>query len=706
MSCLAAFPLRRLPTRLASPMLWLAFFCFLGLAPKLYAQIGEKEREVQRILEFIAEQNEGELDFLMLEEQLRYFYEHPLPLNAVSRDELSRLHILTQTQLEALLQFRATYGAFISVYELQAVPGIDPETARALAPVVTTQQQLSDKGYRLEKQLTQGDHDLFLRYSRVLEEREGFKKARRTDDSSGYLGSRGQYYLRYNYRFQRRISYGFTAEKDPGEDFFTGENANGFDFYSGHLWVRNQGRLKAASLGDYQLQFGQGLVIWSGLAFAKGAQVMSLPRNPRGILPFRSVNENLFLRGGAATYQLSEGLELTGFYSRKQIDGNLDDTDTLSREEQFFTSLNASGLHRTPGERAQKNQVQEQLFGGRLDFSEGRLKMGASLLSGRYDIPLNPADRLYNTFAFRGDRFTNAGLDYRYLLGNAYWFGEVAYSHKGESVATLNGVLLTLDPRFDLGMIYRRYPRAYQAPYANAFAESANQNEEGLYLGFVYEPTYRWKLQGYADYFVFPGLRFRADAPTRGTEYLANLVYEPSRRLSLQGRFRQQNKPLNRSGSEAIVRTPVDYLRTQYRMQVRQKVSESVRLTTRAEYIRHRVATDAPTEGIYIYQNLSWSPVEKPYNLRARLGLFDVEDFNARIYAYENDVLYAYSVPFVNGQGLRWYLVSKLRVHRHLDAWLRIARSFYFEENEIGTGNAAIQGNTRTDLRAQLRFKF
>ena len=63
---------------------------------------------------------------------------------------------------------------------------------------------------------------------------------------------------------------------------FSGNQKNGFDFYSGHLYLRGFGKLKALALGDFHAQFGQGLTVWSGLAFGKSADVMTSKRNARG----------------------------------------------------------------------------------------------------------------------------------------------------------------------------------------------------------------------------------------------------------------------------------------------------------------------------------------------------------------------------------------------------------------------------------------
>ena len=90
-------------------------------------------------------------------------------------------------------------------------------------------------------------------------------------------------------------------EKDPGEEFFTGSKKQGFDFYSGHFFMKNFGVLKALAVGDYQAQFGQGLTFWSGLAFGKSADAIGIKRNAVGLRPYTSVDENRFLRGVATT---------------------------------------------------------------------------------------------------------------------------------------------------------------------------------------------------------------------------------------------------------------------------------------------------------------------------------------------------------------------------------------------------------------------
>ncbi|MBL0144814.1 MAG: hypothetical protein IPP48_02690 [Chitinophagaceae bacterium] len=60
------------------------------------------------------------------------------------------------------------------------------------------------------------------------------------------------------------------GEKDAGEQFFKGNQKQGFDFYSTHLFARNIGIVKALALGDFTVNMGQGLTQWQSLAFKKG----------------------------------------------------------------------------------------------------------------------------------------------------------------------------------------------------------------------------------------------------------------------------------------------------------------------------------------------------------------------------------------------------------------------------------------------------
>ncbi|MDP4820158.1 MAG: helix-hairpin-helix domain-containing protein, partial [Saprospiraceae bacterium] len=61
----------------------------------------------------------------------------PLDINRIRLDQLRRLGILTPQQQQAFLNYREEYGPFLSLYELQAVPGWDPELINRILPYLS-----------------------------------------------------------------------------------------------------------------------------------------------------------------------------------------------------------------------------------------------------------------------------------------------------------------------------------------------------------------------------------------------------------------------------------------------------------------------------------------------------------------------------------------------------------------------------------------
>jgi hypothetical protein len=70
-----------------------------------------------------------------------------------------------------------------------------------------------------------GQHQLFIRSQRVLENQAGYK--------SSYLGDPYKHYTSYRFRNQR-LYFGFTGEKDQGEIFSRENGITGFDYFSFH----------------------------------------------------------------------------------------------------------------------------------------------------------------------------------------------------------------------------------------------------------------------------------------------------------------------------------------------------------------------------------------------------------------------------------------------------------------------------------------
>ncbi len=682
----------------------------------VYAQQEDPKKEdlIAKRIETIAEQlgeNDENLDFNTLLDELLYYSEHPIDLNSATYEELESLYVLDDITINNLLKHIDENGRLLNLFELQGVDGFDLATIRRLGPFIRISENPEATSFSFKEMIREGKHEIMLRYQQTVEQKEGYSfiedSALAESPNSRYLGSPQKYYARYRFKYSNKVSWGITMEKDAGEEFFKGSMKQGSDFYSGHVFVRNLGVLKAAGIGDFQAQFGQGLVFWSGLGFGKSSDGISIKRNARGLREYTSVDENRFLRGGGTTLRFGK-VEVTAFGSYKPIDANVSASDTLTEEAQQVTSIFSGGLHRTPGELEDRWAINEIIYGGNITYRSRRLTVGLTGVGYQFSTELQRSDNLYNLHEFSGKQNSNFGIDYSFVWRNFHFFGETAMS-QNLGMATINGLFMTIDPKVTITLMMRYLHPKYQALYANAVTENSRfNNETGYYLGFNLHPFKHWYLHGYFDLFKFPWLRYLVNGQSFGYEAIGQLVYRPSRTFEAYFRIRAKNKQLNESAelSTEPIRGIEDELRTYYRLSLTYSLNKAVKLRNRVEFSQYQRGDLDAENGFMIYQDVIYKPMDFPLSFSARLAYFDTESYNTRIYAYENDVLYAYSFPAYYYRGMKAYLTLRYSIYRGIDAWFRISNLFYSNRDHVGSGAEEIPGKHRTDIKVQLRFKF
>ncbi len=665
------------------------------------------EDELQQRIESLLEDREEVPDISQLMEELEVLKLQPLNLNTASAEELRRIFFLNDFQISNLIRHREVYGDLISLLELQTIEGFDMQTIRLLMSFVVVEEKVERRQITFSDVLDRGKSQFFLRYQNLFEQPVGYAPldaaALDENPNARYLGSPFRLYSRYRFTYYNNISVGITAEKDPGEEFFRGTQKNGFDYYSAHLLLREVGRVKSLALGDYQVQFGQGVTLWSGLAFGKSSDAVNLKKNGLGLRQYTSVDENNFLRGGGASIEFGN-ITFTGFYSSKYRDANVLDMDTVLQEAITITSLQQTGLHRTPSELADKNSVRETYYGGNISYRKNNFQWGITGYAMELGADLQRNLSFYNQFDFNARQNQVLGTDYSWLFRNFNFFGEMARSQNG-GYALLNGLMISLDPRFSMSILHRKFSKDYHSLLSASFSENTRViNESGLYLGATAKFSRAFSIQGYVDHFSFPWMKFRTYAPSRGFDYLLQVNYRPERDIEMYLRYRIKNKPLN-SPDEGVIRSLDDVKRQNIRFHISYPVSESFTFKNRVEFIDFEHGSKKQ-QGFLIYQDIAYKNFSSPWAITARYALFDTDGFDSRIYAYENDVLYAFSFPFYADKGGRAYLVARYRLNRNVDLQARIARIFYSNRQQIGTGKDMTEGNARTELKAQLRIRF
>ncbi|WP_132055872.1 ComEA family DNA-binding protein [Pseudocnuella soli] len=665
---------------------------FMVLASAMAGQ--ELPLNARQQLELVAEANEEEPEDDALLQQLIFWQKRPLNLNVADAADLQVFPFLTPVHIHHFLAYRNLLGPFIDLHELQSIPGWELHIIRQLLPFVQVQPAMAPVRNLLQR-LHGGEHQTLLRTTRVVQQSEGFKKS----GANGFAGDRQQALFRHQYRNTDGLQWGVTAEKDAGETIFKKGHATP-DFLSAHLFIRRMGKIKALAIGDFTANMGQGLVHWQALAFGKGPAAVAIKRQSSVLRPYASAGEALFLRGAGATLQ-HKSWEATVFAARQKIGAN---TDINELGESVISSFDVSGLHRTATELAKRKTVGQQVFGGNVQYGKGLFNWGLNTVYYHLSLPVEKRDEPYNLHALKGRSYLNYSTDYSFTWRNLHLFGELAANAPGK-YAWVQGLVASIHPRIDMALHVRMMQPGYTTMAASAFTEgTVPTNEQGIYWGVQMRPHAKLVVNAYADVFRFPWLRFRVGAPSTGSDFLLQATYQPQKGTEWYVRYRARQKDRNVPGAGWPLELPLPYRQQNVRLHAGKNMGLWV-LRSRAEMVWWQQDAKKQERGMLVYGEAQYKG-NKRIEVSGRLAYFKTDSYDTRLYAFETDVLYGYSIPPLFGEGFRGYLVVHGDVNKNISVWLRAAHFFYPGAQSVGTGLNRIDGKGRTELKMQALIKF
>lgn len=678
---------------------------FFLLMPRAFAQVPETTTTTtEQQLENITENNEdAETEDDSYLQQMIQYLKNPINLNTASVADLKELRVLSPIQIRNFISYRLLTGKLIDVYELQAVPGWDIATIRKIRPYIEVSTQVAVVA-TLGNRLSGGDKSILLRVSQVPERSKGYLLDSSTA-TNYYPGSPQKILFRYKYVFKNLLQYGIVAEKDAGEQFFKGKQKQGFDFYSAHIFARKIGIIKSLAIGDFTVNLGQGLTQWQNLAFKKSADVTIIKREADILRPYNSAGEINFHRGLGITLA-KNNWQVTAFGSYKNIDANFVAADTTQSQDEFISSLQTSGYHRTKSETEDKGIQRQLAFGGNLSYQYKGLHLGVNGIHYKFKLPLIKSADPYNKYALAGSSFGNYSFDYSYTFRNMHIFGEAAFTNKFDK-AFVNGLIISLSSIVDASLLYRNISKSYQSLYTTAFTESTYPtNEKGLYAGVSIRPHPFWRIDAYADFYKFPWLRYQVDAPSTGSDYLIQVDYKPSRQLEIYSRYHSESKAHNVNPNLLTLSPVVQQPKKNWRTQVSYKISPAITLRNRTEIVWFDKKGIDEEEGFLTYFDFIYKPMMSPVSGNIRLQYFETDGYDSRLYAYENDVLYSYSIPVFYDKGYRYYININYDINKKLSLWVKLSQTRYIGKSLIGSGLDEIEGRAKSEMKLQAMYKF
>jgi len=646
---------------------------FFLLSISLFSQT-DSTFSTDQLIQDILEESSIDIEDDYLYDLLEELQDNPINLNTSDINTLLTIPFLDLNSAQAILKYRERFGKFFSTKELFAVEGLDRNVAQALQPFTTTEEittkPLIDlSGISLE---------LRSRFVKDLQDRKGYM-------DGSYLGSEYKSYQRAKLKFGD-FKFAGLVEKDPGEKKFD-------DFTSASASLNDYMFINKLTIGDYLIEFGQGLIYWGPYSFGKGREaVRTVARSAKFLRDYTSTDENQFYRGVAGNFQFNN-FRFMAFYSNNKRDANVD-TSTGS-----ITSLPISGYHRTQNEVDKYHLATEKSFGGILSVDLfNNLTLGVAYQNFQYDMPLAKTD----LFAPEGKDFNFFSTSYSLIYEKIRLSGEFAYNEV--SVASINSLEWILTNKLSFITSVRSYPRNFYTFRGTGFGESSNtSNEFGIYNGI------RWRfdygiINFYYDQFKFPFSSYNSDYPSSGDEFIFDYQYRPIPRSLLNFRVKRENKEI--SSTTELGDITFNQHRTNLRLNYDYYVLRNLRLRSRIEYVFYdQPASNIHEKGYLLLQDFRYDPFES-LRFYGRLVLFNTDSYNSRVYQFENDVRGVMNNPALYGKGTRWYLIVEYELFEYARISAKYSELYKPDELYLSSGDNEILNNLDNRIIVQLDIKF
>ena len=452
---------------------------------------------------------------------------------------------------------------------------------------------------------------------------------------------------RYRFDYRRRVVFGAQLQRPISglaEDLRWGS----------YLQLRDVApHLHTVVGGNFQAGFGQGLVVAPVFHSGKSMYVTSICQQ-REALRYYGSADGEGLHGAGATMRWEWGkktrLDVSALYS--------------------LNHANDSTWH--------------HVVGANLTLRHKRLEVQLSGIENIWSDSIHPyRNAKYNRHYFRGSNQAVTGASVRYNYGWFDAFAEVAVSQNKEwGVGILAGSRFYPTSGVSLIALYRYYSPWFDNPLGYAFSETSRINDEnGGYIGFEVTMLKNWKFSGYGDVFYFSGYKYGLgnDTSTVGYDAVADVAYiRHDWRLNLRARARKKG-----TSSTYSARAMFDW----------QRGGWTLRTTADANYVT--------SYGVSLAQDIGYAFTAVPLSLKIRLQGFDAREWVNRIYLYEHDVLYAFSIPATYGLGGRFYLMLRWQIIPQLSLYLRVSETVYAKSWAAEHDRS----QTRTDIHLLLRAK-
>jgi hypothetical protein len=374
------------------------------------------------------------------------------------------------------------------------------------------------------------------------------------------------------------------------------------------------------------------------------------------IKPYTSTDENNFFRGVAAEFSISN-LELYLFYSKNYSDATVSSSSESSKE--YIENFYLSGIHNTSSLFLKKDAISEQFYGLNLSYNFDNIRLGLVWSGERFSLPVNSQSiNAENIFDFEGDKNNLYTIYYNSLIKRILLYGEFS-TNEYHKYAFVQGLSFRPSDRLTINFLFRKYDAGYTSFHGKGPGSgSVTRNEQGYLGNFTFEAAKHLFISGGCDIQQFSWLKYRCSAPSWGMKKELRIRFLPTEKLTIETSYNYRFAMVNNSVINGIAKQKQIVTRS-IKGTVRYSLYEYLILGTRIDY---KIVDPSGNRGMLFLEDINYRFRSIPLSIWLRYCIFGTDDYESRLYTWENDLLYSFSIPALYGKGSRIYFMTSWKI--------------------------------------------
>jgi hypothetical protein len=450
----------------------------------------------------------------------------PITCSPSELNQLVTLELLSPSDAQILSVFFERGASISNLYQLQGLLDQDLAALQKILPFLKVQAPSRPSFKRTDVLLI---YDMFFHSPQLLSTADSLYIRKDTS----FIGPAFATQQRISFTWQNWRAGGQVA-KDAGEPVWHNTSTKGFDFTTGYLAFNAPAKtciLQKLVLGTFQVQWGQGLQLWSSRGMGKSIDLLQLARNPMGIKPYQGRDEQRYLQGITGSLQLG-CQQFTFIASLKRIDAK-PPSDTLQQE---FNLSYTNGLHRSASEIIKRKQGFEQIYGLGYTRRSALWQYGALVLYQNVQLINHNADSLFSINALKAESLCSMGGFAQGTWRQFYIYGEHVIVFQQDvslqsSQASNLALIYYLDQNLEIGLHLRSYGPFYRTFYANPIGNSTlGTNERGFIYQLKWQVLKKLQLKLSAERLQIPYLLSANTYPRKSAETRIFMLYQASKK--------------------------------------------------------------------------------------------------------------------------------------------------------------------------------